>query len=153
MWGGAKWCKMRCMGENKYVGQLRSAGHKMTRYREALLDMFENEPYPISVLDILDYLSARGMEPNKTTVYRELDFLMKEGLIIEVEFGDGRKRYERADLPHHHHLICKNCKRVEDVEVDVDVRSVEKRIARQHGFKDVEHVIEFFGLCRGCSNS
>lgn len=139
------------MEQNKYIDRVRNAGHKMTKYREALLEMFSEERYPISVPDILDYLSGKGMEPNKTTVYRELEFLMGEGLILEIEFGDGKKRYERADLPHHHHLICKICRSVVDVEVDVDIHSFEERIGKENGFSNVEHVIEFFGVCRDCS--
>lgn len=141
------------MGISGYRQQLKDSGYKMTRYREALLELFSVERYPLSVPDILDYLAQKGMEPNKTTVYRELDFLMKEGVVVEIEFGDGKKRYERADLPHHHHLICRVCKRVVDVELDVDIHSVEERIGNEHGFVDVEHVIEFFGVCDECAKN
>lgn len=132
------------------IEDLRAKGHKITQYREALLALLSEHKYPLSVPEILTLLIKRRMSPNKTTVYRELDFLRDEGVVIEVEFGDGKKRYERANLPHHHHLICRKCHRVEDVEVDVNIASVEARIGKEHGFKDVGHAIEFFGVCARC---
>lgn len=131
---------------------LRAKGYKMTQYREALLELFQQQSFPVSVPDILDELIKRKMKPNKTTVYRELEVLLAEKIVVGVEFGDGKKRYERADLPHHHHLVCRNCNRVKDVDVDVNIASVELRIAKEHKFKDVGHAIEFFGICHVCAS-
>jgi Fe2+ or Zn2+ uptake regulation protein len=129
---------------------LKAKGYKMTKYREALLKLFYRIAYPISVPEIMARLAKDGLRPNKTTVYREMEVLTQEGIVVEIEFGDGKKRYERANLPHHHHLVCRVCHRVEDVEVDVDIEAVERRIGKKHGFGEVKHAIEFFGVCGNC---
>ncbi|GIW59807.1 MAG: transcriptional repressor [Patescibacteria group bacterium] len=129
---------------------LKAKGYKTTKYREALLKLFYSAAYPISVPEIMEDLAKEGLEPNKTTVYREMETLLREEIVVEIEFGDGKKRYERANLPHHHHLVCRVCHRVEDVEVDVDIAAVEKRIGKEHGFEEVKHTIEFFGVCESC---
>lgn len=87
---------------------------------------------------------------NKTTVYRQLDQLLKSGIVCEVEFGDGKKRYEFATDGHHHHLICNNCHVVTCLELDRDLESLEKKIKARNGFNVLNHNLEFFGTCRAC---
>jgi len=65
-----------------------------------------------------NYLRKKHLETNKVTVYRILDFLFKNQIIERVEFGEGKYRYE-LKKNHHHHLICTNCGRVQDVEIGV----------------------------------
>ena len=69
-------------------------------------------------MDLLVSVRSSKTGVNKTTICRELDFLMGKGLIKEIEFGEGKKRYEiDSGSDHHHHLICLNCKKVEDVDL------------------------------------
>jgi len=54
---------------------------------------------------------------------------------------------------HHHHLICLECDKVEDVELANDLNEIEKRILQKNGFKIINHTLEFYGLCKQCSSS
>ncbi len=110
--------------------------------KKDLVSLLEKMKLPVSVPEILNEVQA-----NKTTIYRELDNFIKEGLVSEVEFGDGKKRYELANKKHHHHVVCKNCGRVADIEID------EKELLsslNQTDFKIENHSLEFFGLCGSC---
>lgn len=82
---------------------------------------------------------------NKTTIYRELERLVTEDLVLEVEFGDGKKRYELARQDHHHHAVCIKCDVVKDVKVDERYLSPKVK-----GFSLMRHSVEFFGLCENC---
>jgi Fe2+ or Zn2+ uptake regulation protein len=76
---------------------------------------------------------------------------LKKKFIQEVEFGDGKKRYEIAiNRPHHHHVICLNCKRVEDIPLEKELLSQEKLIEDLTKYRLTEHMLEFFGLCENC---
>lgn len=130
---------------------LRTQGHKITKNRTAILQFLSSENKPISAEEILSHIQSEHHEVNKTTIYRELFFLLEHNFIHEVEFGDGKKRYELAiNRPHHHHIICINCKRVEDIPLDHEFDNQEKLIEKTTGYRLTSHMLEFFGLCNTC---
>lgn len=130
---------------------LRTQGHKITKNRTAILEFLSNQDKPIAADEILAHIQAEHQAVNKTTIYRELFFLLEHVFISEVEFGDGKKRYEIAlNRPHHHHIICVNCKQVEDIPLDHEFESQEKLIEKTTGYKLTSHMLEFFGVCSRC---
>jgi Fur family ferric uptake transcriptional regulator len=138
------------MSESVVIAQIRSHNMKVTKYRVGVLNILYAYTHPLSAAEILTYLSQSDLQPNKTTVYRELDFLVASGLVLALDLGDDRKRYELADREHHHHLVCQRCNRIEDVVIDEDVKEIERKIKRSRNFKVLDHTMEFFGLCQGC---
>ena len=124
-------------------------GHRVTKTRKEILELFYFGE-PLSAADLIKKLALKKLFPNKTTVYRELDFLLEQGIIQAVDFGDGVKRFESSLIPHHHHLICTNCRSVSDIIIKNNLCQEEKRIARLTNFQAVSHSLEFFGLCRNC---
>lgn len=122
---------------------------RSTPVRNALLKIFADGSL-LSVPGLQDTLKELGLKPNKTTLYREIEFLKMNNLVQEVEFGDGKKRYETTTGPHHHHLVCVNCDKIEDVVLQRDVHAFEKKVERTKQFKVLRHSLEFFGLCRVC---
>lgn len=130
---------------------LRTQGYKLTRNRTAILEFLTSQEKPTSVEEILEHVEREHQKVNKTTIYRELFFLIDKNFIKEVEFGDGKKRYEIAiNRPHHHHVICRNCKRVEDIPLEKELLAQEKMIEDVTHYKLTDHMLEFFGLCETC---
>lgn len=125
---------------------LKASCCRMTSARKELCAILEKTHAPVSAEGIL----MRMKGTHKTTVYRELAFLESEGLIRKIDFGDGVRRYERAAMEHHHHLVCMRCKGVQDIHLDGDLDIQEQKITRKTGFKILNHSLEFFGLCPKC---
>ena len=121
----------------------------MTETRLRLLSIFNKCQLPIAEPEIREKLGKLGRTVNKTTVYRELVSLGRFGVITPVDFGDGKIRYELSG-DHHHHLVCVDCRKVEDVEVKHNFTNVEKSVSKNNGFKITRHSLEFFGLCQKC---
>lgn len=134
------------MIDNKKI--LKEAGLKKTEARLALIDLLEKEDNPLDVSTIIDGLKVDGIRIDQATVYRILDILTQKGLINRLEFGEGKYRYE-LQKSHHHHLICQECGRIEDVEGSF-VDELEKEIKTKNGFLVKTHSLEFFGVCRYC---
>lgn len=134
----------------KLIEVLQKSGERITPIRRALLESFCNFPKPQTPQELLAYLEKKGLMANKTTVYRQLEILIQTGLIQEVNFSDRSKRYELSSKDHHHHLVCQNCKKVEDVHLDNDLDKQEKKIWQKNHFKVLQHSLEFFGLCKRC---
>ena len=137
------------MDSSSIMENLKSKGHKNTKVRTALVEVLLATNSPLSISELLENLSQQKLKPNKTTVYREIEFLKNLEILQEVDFGDGKKRYEISKT-HHHHIVCVNCKKVTDVQMDQDLDKFNAKIAKQAGFKPVGHSLEFFGLCRNC---
>jgi len=134
----------------KLIEVLKKSGERITPIRRALLENFCNHPKPQTIQELLAYLEKKGLTANKTTIYRQLEILAQIGLVREVNFSDRSKRYELSSKDHHHHLVCQNCKKVEDVNLDNDLDKQEKKIWQKNHFKILQHSLEFFGLCHKC---
>lgn len=132
------------------INLLSLRGYKRTKVREAIISHLVYLKKPIDALALHCFLKKQKLVVNKSTVYREIQFLQKQEVIVEINFGDGKKRYEIAGLPHHHHIICTNCQKVEDVFIEKDLACVEKKISKEKSFLIQHHSLEFFGICRAC---
>jgi Fe2+ or Zn2+ uptake regulation protein len=135
------------------LDKLKSKGHRITKARKAILEIFQEEKMPLSVGELGAKLHTLGIKVNKTTLYREIDFLLSEEIIKEINLGEDKKRYEAAGNAHHHHLICINCKKVEDIDLQNDLSKHEAQIKRTKNFKVINHSLEFFGLCKSCQKT
>lgn len=122
----------------------------MTPVRKFLLQTFRDSRKPLSANDILASLKKAKLDCNRTTVYRELNFLQEQGIIKGVDFGDGAKRYEGAGGTHHHHFLCSNCGLVIDINLKNDLESEQYALEKAHGVKIESHSLEFFGICKNC---
>jgi Fur family ferric uptake transcriptional regulator len=130
--------------------ELEELGIRLSRTREAILVLFSETSSPLSVPRILESLEETGRRPNKTTVYRELEFLKGLGIVKELTLRNDLALYELVG-PHHHHLVCVDCGTVRDIAVsDESLLCEERRIGRREGFRILEHSLEFFGLCGKC---
>jgi len=79
------------------------------------------------------------------TVYRTVRLFEEAGILNRHDFGDGRARYEESTYEHHDHLI--NIKTGAVIEfTDEEIETIQKRIARQHGLRLVDHRHELYGI-------
>lgn len=130
---------------------LKRAGHRLTKTRKAIVTALLAGEVPLSAFDLKTRLLEDDMGVNKTTVYRELAFLVRHGIIHEIQFGDGKTRYRVCPEGHHHHAICVRCNRVNEIQMKNDLAAHEKRLVKLMNFKVLHHTLEFFGLCGACN--
>jgi Fur family ferric uptake transcriptional regulator len=127
---------------------------RLTGTRRALFELFLKDETPLSVSDILSTLGKVHIKVNKTTVYRELKCLQKKGIIGVVQLGDRKQYYELLARGHHHHLVCLQCERVEEIDMDeAELFAGEQKVSRERGFTILRHSLEFFGICEKCQLS
>ncbi|MDQ6632694.1 MAG: transcriptional repressor, partial [Verrucomicrobiota bacterium] len=130
--------------------RLRRTSRKITRPRQAILNLLREHPHPLSNKEIFSRL-AQG-DCDLATIYRSMHLLESMGMVKRFDFGDGAARYELVgedDDGHHHHLICTRCSDIVEV-ADCFPQELETKIARRNGFKSISHNLEFFGLCPRC---
>jgi len=85
------------------------------------------------------------------TVYRNLDMLKDQGLVMELDYGKHFSRFDGNPHPHYH-VVCVKCGRVEDLKVPVK-GYLEEEVADVSGYEVIEHRLEFRGICPRCRHS
>lgn len=138
------------MSTNYYLSLLKKKGYRITTVRKAIAAIFERHQEPLSADEIKELLKEKKLFPNKTTIYRELETLLKETIVEVVDLGEGKKRYELSGKGHHHHLFCQQCQKITCVEIGSHLAEVEKSIEQSLGFVVLGHHLEFIGLCKNC---
>jgi Fur family ferric uptake transcriptional regulator len=130
--------------------KLSELGYRLTPQRIMILSAIENSDDHISAEEIYVQVVAKYPSVNISTVYRTLELLNHLGLVTETNLGEGRVRYHPADKGHHHHLVCKECGAIIDLDESV-MSPVKDTLLREYKFiADLEH-LAIFGRCVNCS--
>ncbi len=96
-----------------FITKLKQEGFRITTARRAIVEIFFSNKKPLTIHQITRFLEKKHIVVNKTTVYRELAFLVKYGFIHELQIANNIVHYELEDQLHHHHLVCKSCGNIE----------------------------------------
>lgn len=145
---------------------LKAQGCRTTGPRRALLRLLAETREPLSVPEMHAAVNAvtksrmgeaetggnGGDEANLVTVYRFANLLVEMGLARRIEFGEGFYRYEREESqtgPHHHHMVCQKCGKIEDFD-GCDLAALISRLEAEKNFVIEKHQLEFFGACANC---
>lgn len=105
-----------------------------------------------SAQDIYAMLRAQGQGVGLATVYRALQSLAEDGEVDVLRTGEGEAVYRRCSSGHHHHLVCRRCGHTVEVE-GAPVERWAGQVAREHGFAEVDHLVEVFGTCQACAST
>lgn len=132
------------------VGKLTERGYRLTPQRMMILSAIENSDDHISAEEIHAQVVAKYPHVNISTVYRTLELLKQVGLVTETDLGEGRVRYHPSGKGHHHHLVCKECGAIIDLDETV-LSSLKDILLREYKFiADLRH-LAIFGRCVNCS--
>lgn len=126
------------------------SGLRPTRQRLAVAAALESFSDFRSAQEIHDLMASQDVQVGLATVYRTLQALAEGGEIDALRSEEGETVYRRCSTHHHHHLVCRACGATVEVEAP-EVETFTARIAAEHGFQDVSHHLEIFGLCADCS--
>ena len=140
------------MNKVTILNNLKREGIRMTSIRSAMIDIFTKKHEPLSAVEILKMLGKYTLRVNKTTVYREITFLLESKIIVPVTLTADQKQYELLK-EHHHHLVCQNCHAIEEVdfeEIEELLSKIEKKMKKKNKFSKILHSLEFFGVCEKC---
>jgi Fur family ferric uptake transcriptional regulator len=126
-------------------------GVRSTRQRSAIAELLSGSEEFRSAQDLHDQLKASGQSIGLTTVYRNLQALADAGQVDVLRTDTGESVYRHCSSGHHHHhLVCRQCGTTVEVQADT-VEQWAAEVANAHGFSDISHTVEVFGLCGACS--
>ena len=143
--------RMEIMNPFDFITKLKQEGFRITNSRRALVEIFFANKKPLTIHQITELFNKKQIAVNKTTIYRELAFLVKYGFIHELQIANNIVHYELADQLHHHHFVCNSCGKIQDIILE-DEHKFFKKLLKSKNFLVDEHSLEFFGQCRNCKS-
>ncbi|MGH9187802.1 MAG: Fur family transcriptional regulator [Acidimicrobiales bacterium] len=130
------------------AASLRAAGLRATRPRLSVLAALDRLGGHRSADDVAGTIAGAGGRLARMSVYNALDALARAGLVMRADAGPGRTLYEVAEH-WHHHLVCRRCGAVIDVECVVGAKPC--LTADLPGAVIDEAQVIFRGLCPTCA--
>jgi Fur family ferric uptake transcriptional regulator len=127
---------------------LRSRGLRVTRPRIAVLEVLSTGGH-LDVEEITRRTRARLDSVSTQAVYDVLAALSRAGLARRVEPAGSPALYESRASDNHHHVVCRGCGVVEDVDCAIGEAPCLDP-SRTHGFEVDEAEVTFWGLCPTC---
>lgn len=121
-----------------------------TWQKDAVLHALGQAQGFVSAQQLHKQLTQHGSAIGLATVYRTLNTLVADGLADSL-VNAGETLFRDCSKDHHHHLICNGC----GVAVEIEAQQAEawaSKVAAEHGFTDVSHTIDIFGLCQKCTS-
>lgn len=129
---------------------LKKMGIRLTPQRQEVLRVLLEERRPSSAEEILQKVRTRYPAVSFDTIYRSLATFKKIGMVSEVLFRDGCRRFEfNLEGEHHHHLVCLKCghaRKLPFCPADCLAR------ARKYcpDFEIADHAFTVYGYCSKC---
>lgn len=134
------------MDVHSTAGDLRDSGLRVTSQRQAVLAALSAQPHATAAA-LAAALSASPM--SKQGLYNVLDDLRRVGLVRCIEPAGSAARYELRVGDNHHHVVCRTCGRMEDIDCAVgDAPCLEP--AQAAGFVVDEAEVTWWGVCAPC---
>jgi Fur family transcriptional regulator, stress-responsive regulator len=130
------------------AGRLRAAGMRVTSTRLAILDVLQQGRH-LSTDEVARAVRERVGHVTLQAVYEALAAFSEAGLLRRIDIGTGPARYEARVGDNHHHLVCRRCGAVEDVDCAVGAAPCLEPAARL-GYVIDEAEVTFWGLCGDC---
>jgi len=138
-----------------YAAQLRTAGLRVTRPRVAVLEAVHDHPHADTESI---YLAVRAKLPavSRQAVYDVLHALTATGLARRIQPPGSVARYEARVGDNHHHLVCRSCGSVADIDCAVGAAPCLTPAdpgGVLDGFLLDEAEVIYWGVCPDCART
>jgi Fe2+ or Zn2+ uptake regulation protein len=130
---------------------LRSAQLRVTRPRIAVLSAVHENPHA-DTNSIIDEVRHQLAEVSHQAVYDVLQALTTAGLLRRIQPSGSLARYEARVADNHHHIVCRSCGAVADVDCSVGFAPC-LTPSEAHGYAIDEAEVIYWGLCPSCSTA
>ena len=128
---------------------LRRAALRVTRPRLAVLTAVHQHPHA-DTDSLIRVVRENLGEVSHQAVYDVLRALTAGGLVRRIEPSGSVARYESRVADNHHHVVCRSCGAIADVDCAVDETPC-LTASNDHGFSIDEAEVTYWGRCPDCS--
>ena len=133
------------------VAVVRSAGLRVTASRVAVLHVLSRHPHA-DTDTVIRHVRAELGSVSPQAVYNVLAAFVEAGLVRRIEPAGSTALYELRVADNHHHVVCRKCGAVQDVDCAVGRRPC-LTPSDTHGYVLDEAEVTFWGICPACQSS
>ncbi len=121
---------------------------RLTTQRQIILEELSKVTSHPTANEVYDMVRKRLPRIGLGTVYRNLELMAENGIILKLEVGGTQKRFDATTDPHYH-IRCIRCDRVDDIDIEVQ-HAINNAAAAASNYTILGHHIEFTGICEKC---
>jgi Fur family ferric uptake transcriptional regulator len=104
---------------------------------------------PLSPQELYRCLVRKKRRIGLTSIYRSLDLFESLGIVFKMTNGSSVK-YKLCELKdHHHHVVCKRCGQVVEMNF-CDISKWSEKVMESTGYQVTDHQLNFYGFCKTC---
>jgi Fur family ferric uptake transcriptional regulator len=135
------------------LARLRANGRRLTRQRTLIWrTLLERRGSHLSASEIAKMVRVYNSELHQATVYRTLEALVQEGLLLQTDLGAQHSYYELPAEHRHHHVVCSSCGAVTHIH-DAEIQPLLTVVQAASGFTLKAAELTFYGRCATCPSS
>jgi len=121
----------------------------LSRPRLLIYQELSNASSPLSPSEIYQGLLKKKRRIGLTSIYRSLNLFESLGIAFKIANGSAVK-YKLCELEdHHHHIVCKMCGHVVELNF-CDISDWSKKVTESTGYEVTDHQFNFYGFCKAC---
>ncbi|WP_110241813.1 Fur family transcriptional regulator [Nocardioides gilvus] len=132
-----------------FASELRRASLRVTRPRMAVLAAVHAEPH-LDTDAVIQRVRADLGAVSHQAVYDVLRALTDTGILRRIQPAGATARYEARTGDNHHHVVCRGCGAIEDVDCAVGAAPC-LVASHDHGYLVDEAEVVYWGTCPGCA--
>jgi Fur family peroxide stress response transcriptional regulator len=133
---------------NELIAILKERKFRLTPQRMELVRLIAaSEGHP-SAAQLYDRIQDQFPTMSLATVYKVLALLKDMNQVQEIDLG-GDRHYDGNNLGPHSHLVCIECNRIVDGDLDPGSATI-KKLEKETGYRILQSQFSFYGLCPEC---
>jgi Fur family peroxide stress response transcriptional regulator len=136
---------------DELISSLKEYNYRLTPQRVELVRLIATSVEHPSASQLYARINTQFPTMSQATVYKTLALLKEMDQVLEIDLGDDR-HYDGNRPQPHPHLICVQCKKIIDGEIEIDLPAINK-LEQISGYKIVRSQINFYGICPVCRKS
>lgn len=133
--------------------RLGAADQRYTTARRELVEAMIGARRPLTIPELV--AQTEGIP--QSSAYRNVSVLVEAGVARRIAGTDDHARFELAEAMlghHHHHVVCAQCGRVEDIDpsaaLELALGEAASQASRQQGYQITQHRLDLEGICPEC---
>lgn len=136
---------------DELIASLKERDFRLTPQRVELVRLIATSDGHPSAAQLYAKILTHFPTMSQATVYKTLALLKEIGQVLEIDLRDD-SHYDGNRLHPHPHLICMQCNKIVDGDLELDPSSI-KKLEANSGYQIVRQQLSFYGLCPDCRNS
>lgn len=121
-----------------------------TLQKQLIIDCLKNTKSHPSVNQLYYMVSKMDNSIGKSTVYRNINYMVKDGTVKTILTDNGIMRYD-GDISNHDHFVCNRCGKIIDIDAKFNIINIP--LEKQYNFKICNKKVVYEGLCGDCLNN